>query len=345
MDASMIQYLPHDFPPEFIHQLPNGSYVHIGMFNVFGPDANCTLDLCPIEWSVYQYRPMLGVNIMFIVLYALLLAVHAYLGWRWRSWWFAGFMASGCLFEILGYAGRVQLFYNPWNFSAFLTQAVCITSAPVFFTASIYVTLSKAIEFFSPQSSRMPARLFYWFILADIICLALQGSGGALSTLTSGVSQEGIDLSMAGLVLQVIVLVVFCGLFIDFMVRYLRRVRRLRPDVPMRDVVGPTQELFFGMLSVAFLFILGRCIYRVDELSEGYLGSARITNERLYISLEGLFIVFAVIALCIGHPGFGFRESEKAKLRSAHVQLNLVEDDGMELEFSPARDQDAAQRV
>lgn len=152
MDASMLEYLPAELRrPEYLHKLANGSYVHMAMFTLFGPDADCNLKYCPVEWSVYQYRPSINVNMMFIALYGLLLVAHAYLGVRWRNAWFSTFMMAGCLFEMLGYVGRVQLYYNPWHFPAFLLQAVFITAAPVFFTASIYVTISKTYVSFFPR--------------------------------------------------------------------------------------------------------------------------------------------------------------------------------------------------
>ena len=117
-------------------QPPNGLVV-------FGPDANCTLELCPIEWSVYQYRPSLAANITFIVLYGLAMGVHIALGIRWRQWFYMSFMMLGCIFEIIGYIGRIILYNNPFNFGGFMIQIVFITSGPVFYTAAIYVTLSK----------------------------------------------------------------------------------------------------------------------------------------------------------------------------------------------------------
>jgi hypothetical protein len=131
-------------PPEFLHQLANGSYVNRGEFISFGPDSNCTLDLCPIEWTVYKYRPSLPTNIIFIILYVIAMFVHIYLGVRWRSWVFMTLMVFGCVYAIVGYVGRIMLFMNPWSFDGFLIQIICITGAPVFFTAAIYVTLSRA---------------------------------------------------------------------------------------------------------------------------------------------------------------------------------------------------------
>lgn len=126
----------------------------------FGPDSNCTLDLCPIEASVYSYRPSLPANIVFIALYAIAGLLHAYLGIRWRQWSFTGCILAGCLLEIAGYVGRIIMYGNPFDFIGFMTQIgellsrlspsdhvltvlVFITSGPVFYTAAIYITLSK----------------------------------------------------------------------------------------------------------------------------------------------------------------------------------------------------------
>ena len=72
-------------------------------------------------------------------------------------------MFFGCVAEMLGYGGRIMLYKDPFSFTGFLLQIsmfpqavnvpyeevltvpalVCITIAPVFYTAAIYVTLSK----------------------------------------------------------------------------------------------------------------------------------------------------------------------------------------------------------
>lgn len=98
-----------------------------GTFDFFGPDANCTLALCSPDWSVYGYRPALGANLAFLVLFFLALAAHIAVGLKYRSsssssWSFVACMAAGCLDEMLGYAGRVWMFYDLWNFNAFMIQ-------------------------------------------------------------------------------------------------------------------------------------------------------------------------------------------------------------------------------
>lgn len=116
---------------------------------VFGPHANCTLETCDLQYSVYKYLPSLAANVTFIALYSLALIVHVYLGWKWRSMWFAVLMVLGCVFEIIGYTGRIILHSNPFSFPGFMIQIILVTGAPVFYTAAIYMTLAQtyAIHF------------------------------------------------------------------------------------------------------------------------------------------------------------------------------------------------------
>lgn len=112
-------------------------------FVFFGPQANCTLELCNPAWSVYGYRPDLGANIAFLCIFVAALLVHAALGLRWREWAFTGCMLAGCVDEIMGYAARIWMFHDLWDFNAFMIQVVCITTAPVFYCAAIYMVLAK----------------------------------------------------------------------------------------------------------------------------------------------------------------------------------------------------------
>lgn len=125
--------------------------------------------------------------------------------------------------------------------------------------------------------------VFYWtFITADIICIALQASGGALSTVNYGASETGVKVALAGLATQVIVLFSFCVCFLDYMVRYFRS----SSTPPMT----PKLRKSFCFLALAVTCIFGRCCYRCYELSQGYRNSTVITNESLFIGLEGVYV-------------------------------------------------------
>ncbi|PON28732.1 hypothetical protein TGAM01_v202579 [Trichoderma gamsii] len=269
----------------------------------FGPHANCTLDLCPIEYSVYKYRPSVPANATFVALFGVSIFVHVILGIRWRQWNFMALMILGSLVEIGGYAGRLILYNNPFSFGGFMDQIVLITTAPVFYTAGIYITLSKTINYLAPEISRIKPELFYWiFLPIDIICLILQAAGGALSVVSSGNSSTGVDVAMTGLGLQVGGLFFFSVLFIDYLALYVRK----KPESPL----GTRMRVFFGFLGAAILLIWVRCVYRCYELSKGYVHSNLITDQGLFIGLEGVLVIIASFCLCIGHPGFIFGRNE-----------------------------------
>lgn len=90
--------------------------------DIFGPNSPCSLNNCPVEWSMLGYRPSLAANVVFLVLFAAVGAVHAYLGVRWRSWGFAAGMLLGCVTEILGYVGRIMMWHNPFSYYGFMIQ-------------------------------------------------------------------------------------------------------------------------------------------------------------------------------------------------------------------------------
>ena len=89
---------------------------------VYGPDANCTLALCPASAGVYQYRPSLSANVIFLVLFAIALIVHTALAIKYRTFTFGALMVIGCLSEVLGYGGRILLWQDPFSFNGFLLQ-------------------------------------------------------------------------------------------------------------------------------------------------------------------------------------------------------------------------------
>lgn len=76
----------------------------------------CTLDTCPLELSYWAYRPSLIANSIFLALFALSLItflVQAVLSKRFLGFTIA--MLSGCILEVLGYAGRIMSYYNPFQ--------------------------------------------------------------------------------------------------------------------------------------------------------------------------------------------------------------------------------------
>lgn len=119
-------------------QLPNGTFWYAG-----GDYNNCTISVCPVTLSVYGYRPSLAASGTLIALYAIFMTIQIALGFKYKTWWFMYCMVLGCIDEILGYAGRILYYQDPWGQTGFIMQIVLITIGPVFFSGAIYVLLSK----------------------------------------------------------------------------------------------------------------------------------------------------------------------------------------------------------
>lgn len=255
-----------------------------GITYYYGGDLTpaCTVGKCPIEFSVYGYRPSLAFSGAVIGLYAIVMVLQTYLGVRYRKWGFMTAMLFGCICEILGYVGRIMYWSNPWGESGFIMQIVLITLAPVFFSAAIYVLIYLIVCYIDPTKSRFSPKFFYWiFISADIISLILQATGGAMSSTSNGSSDAGVNIALAGLAFQVATITIFCIAVAD----YMWRSRSVWGSVklPFRFVN------FCGWLTAAIIFIQIRCCYRVYELSEGYSrDSEALRDEPLFIALEGV---------------------------------------------------------
>ena len=70
---------------------------------------------CPIEATLYGYRPTLGATALFAAVFALNLVITLMLMVRSRLWSFQAWLSVGLIFEIIGYAGRLMMYQDPWK--------------------------------------------------------------------------------------------------------------------------------------------------------------------------------------------------------------------------------------
>lgn len=101
-----------------------------------------------------------------------------------------------------------------------------------------------------------------------------------MSSTSSGGSGAAVDIAIAGLSFQVITLVAFNALAIDYAICYWKAERRTAR-------LPPKFKVFLAFLIFAMVLIFIRCAFRIDELSEGYEGEL-IHNEKLFIALESV---------------------------------------------------------
>jgi hypothetical protein len=201
-------------------------------------------------------------------------------------------------------------------------QIVCLTIAPAFMAAGIYLCLSRIVSTFGTENSRIkPLSYPLIFIPCDLLSLVLQAIGGGMASSALHQNKDatsGNNIMIAGLSIQVATLFIFILLAVDFGLRTFRRVRSLG-----KEALDPTHAKLRGSwafqgfliaLALATLCIFTRSVYRVAELSEGW-GGHLIKTQKYFIGLEGAIVGLAVLSLNAFHPGLCFREGSEERVR------------------------------
>ena len=127
---------------------------------------------------------------------------------------------------------------------------IVLTIAPCFLSAGIYLCFSRIVVICGENLARFQPRTYtVIFITSDIFSLVLQAVGGALAdtapTEESRQGQDGIDIMIAGLSFQVVSMLVFMSLCVDFAAR----VRKSGADIGKGlKKCGCGRRKFYGFL-------------------------------------------------------------------------------------------------
>jgi len=271
-----------------------------------------TLDNCPIEYSYYGYRPSLAANAVLLALFAIALILHVFQGIKYKTWGFLIAMFWGNLAEIIGYVGRIGMWKNPFEMNPFLIQICCLTIAPAFLCAGIYLCLARIVIVFGEKLSRIPPKGYqYIFIFCDFVSLVLVGAGGGTASVKSQDNEDptiGNNLMLAGLSFQVFTLAIFILASLEYGLRVFRNQSQMTNNPVHMKLRNSWQfKGFLFALTLATILLFIRNVYRVVELAGGW-GSTLSQNQPLFIVLEGVMVILAVFVLNAFHPGACFQE-------------------------------------
>lgn len=242
---------------------------------------------CPVQRSLYGYYPSLPANTFFLAFFAVCMIANTILGTWKRTWTYLIAMFFGCLAQVIGYSGRLIMNDNPFSMVGFQIQICCLTLAPAFNSAAIYLTLKHITLCFGPEFSRVPPKWYTWaFVTTDILALIFQGAGGGIAATadTDSFRNVGDALMMTGICLQVATLVIFGFLVVDYV------LRRQKDSTPLSTEAAFTKtstkfRLFAGALFIAYVVILIRCVYRIAEMAGGWRNPI-MQNQPIFIGLD-----------------------------------------------------------
>lgn len=207
--------------------------------------------------------------------------------------------ASG---ELAGWIARTYGHHDPFDRNGYIAQIICLILSPAFISAVNYMAFQNVMDVFGHKWSRIPRKWYVLgFCLGDLCSLVVQAVGGALSAEAETESQVNVGkaVMIAGVSIQVVVTAPFMLLYIDYNLRRLREWSKLpKHERPYRKV-----EIFTGVIGISTLFILVRCIYRIVEMSDGWLGYLA-TTPIYFDLLDGLMILLAIGVFIPIHPGW-----------------------------------------
>ncbi|KAF1982750.1 RTA1-domain-containing protein [Aulographum hederae CBS 113979] len=278
----------------------------------------CTKDTCPASVSIYGYAPSLAANAVFLALFLVSCFIHLFQGIKYKTWSFLIAMCLGTLCEAVGEGGRIMLHNDPFSDAGFKLQIVLLTFAPAFMAAGIYLTLKHLVITFGQDFSRIkPAWYTYIFITCDIFSIVLQGAGGGLASAADddrNLLNAGNNLMIAGLAFQVFTLVIFAVLASEYFFRVWKNRHHLNPEtIELRHSLK-----FKGLLAaivISYFAILIRCVYRVAEMAGGW-GNSIMQDEALFIALDSVMCIIAVLVFNAFHPGRCFEYRSWASKRA-----------------------------
>lgn len=230
------------------------------------------------------YYPTISANAVPAIIFLVALLIQVVIGIRRRTWSYLVALGIGSLFEAAGYGGRVSLHKNPYSSGGFKLQIICLTVAPAFIAAGLYLNLKHMVLVFGPHLSLLkPALYTYIFIGCDIFSIVLQAAGAGLAAAGTNITAAS-DIILGGLSFQVFTMLVFGLMSAFFFLKVLQHRGELKSET--EQLRGSRRfKWFLVSLVLAYTTILIRCIFRVAAFAGGWRNSVSL-NQTDFIALD-----------------------------------------------------------
>ncbi|PWN47424.1 RTA1-domain-containing protein [Violaceomyces palustris] len=260
---------------------------------------------CNVENTWYGYTPVMWIQVVFSVLFGVLILAHLVQYVRYfktREHFITLAIVCACG-EAAGWIARCFSSNNPFQRDPYLAQIICLILSPVFISAVNYVAFIRTIDIMGITWSRISRKAYVWiFVAGDLISLIIQAAGGGISATAETESETdlGKTLMIVGVSVQVLVTGPFLISFLDYNFRRIRsgKTRGVDPDSNSVHTLAP----FNLAILISTIFILIRCLYRIVEMSQGWTGYLAV-HEVYFAVLDGIMIFVAVAVFVVIHPG------------------------------------------
>ncbi|EJT80650.1 hypothetical protein GGTG_00644 [Gaeumannomyces tritici R3-111a-1] len=268
----------------------------------------CGPDSCPVPGGFYYLQPHLPGNAFLLSAFALLVPFNLYLGVRHRTPLYGLFFISGLLLEAAGHLGRILLREDMASRSYFTLYMICTSAGPTFIAAAIYVVLPHILAVYGDRYFVIPSPLWIGMIFFgfNVFTLAFQVVGCVFSAggLSGPEMNQGINILLAGMGIQVLSLVSFFGVYYAFLFRLSRR-QELLDNTHAPIYLAPRFRVFLVCLQISAAFLLARAITRIIQLSAGF-DSMVFQAPTINLVLDSAVVLFACLLITSASPAAAF---------------------------------------
>ncbi|KAF4340751.1 Rtm1p [Fusarium beomiforme] len=262
--------------------------------------------------NVYEfYRPSRALAIVACVVFVVLTLIHLWNVFRYRKWFCLTLVVGGLCMSwpncqkairysnisikvmIAGLGVRIYSTDHLRDQGSYGTQTLLILLSPIFFSAAIYMFLGRIIRA-SDHPDLSIIRISWlskFFVTGDVLCFVVQivGAGMLANATTTADENDAENVILAGLALQVVILVAFllsAGLY--------------HARVAKRGLIGSINPnlLLVVMLSELYacaILILFRNVFRLVEFGLGDDNYLQVHEWPIYV----LDILFMAIVMAL----------------------------------------------
>ncbi|KAL6907375.1 RTA1 protein [Trichoderma evansii] len=244
------------------------------------------------DFKLYHYDPTVAGAAVMLILFFGATALHFWQMIRTRCWFLIP-LATGGIFEVIGYAARCKSGQESpnWTLGPYIIQSILLLVAPSLFAATIYMELGRIVTLIDGEGHILISKRWITkiFVGGDVLSFVIQGSGGGYQAAGSlEALQNGAKVIIVGLFVQLL----FFGFFIVVAVAFNLSIRRAPTG---RSNSHIPWKKHFMVLYVVSLLIMVRSVFRAIEYLQGFDGY--LLSHEAYLYIFDAVLMFLVMVL------------------------------------------------
>ncbi|KAM0358189.1 hypothetical protein ACHAO7_000648 [Fusarium culmorum] len=229
----------------------------------------------------------------------------------------------GATWETIAFAFKTLGSHDQQNLTYLTVGQILFLLAPLWINAFVYMGVARMVYFGMPSQKLLgikAVRMTLLFVWLDVILFLVQGTGGVMLSNTDADSDTidiGMKVYMAGVALQLAVVLVFSGITVFFYFK----LRQLEGRS-----MGRMKWLIWTMV-VVLMLIVTRIVYRLVEFGPGVNAhNTLLIHEGYPLGLDATPILIALVLLNIMHPGFVLRGPESEFPKSSRKEKKALKE-------------------